>query len=1323
MADNVIGRTTIEIVGDTSRYNSSIDAAVQRTALMQARQRALTQELEQNQRKLDVSSRGLASNTSARERNAAAIQRAIAQYGQESTQVQRLLQTKASLERTTAQLTQRIEAFRSREQALNSQLTSVNQALAQQAANNGRITTSSNAASSSLSTMSQRLGSMMSMLKSMLAMRATRSFLEATIGGLSQFEQYETSFAVMLGNMQSAKDLMSDLQDFAAKTPYQLPDVTKAAQLLMNYGVEAKDLITTMTHLGDLSQGQADKLDRISLAYGQMLAKGKVTGEELRQMTEAGVPLTQALADNMGIATSELMGFIEKGQVGIPELDSAIEGLTTGTGKFAGMMEQQSQTLAGQWSTLKDNMGAFAREIGEEAFAETKSALAGISQEFAELKKSGELSALAKQWGAVFGGITKVVLGTTEALVKHKEMLGALVVAYGAWKVAQEINAAFMLKNKLVTEGATVAQAAFNATLSVNPLVLLAGALAVVVGGMLVFAQAADESTRKLRESQEQLQNLNDEVANIETSGIEDASSRLGELEMVSKQLVPEMQKIDETVEDVATRKKLLASRVEELNQVLGYEAASIDNITGHLKMNTDEIYKNVEALKAQAKAEATKAKMSDYYTQQIKAQEEIISDNEKIEELKVEREKLEQAKVDYLKKYSEVDPTADALTNQIDAIDSQIKNFTTDIKTQNDIIDAAGDGINKLSGMLDEYSAAAGEAQKATDDVNNGLMDTDALMESLEGSEKRLKTLASAQKEAADGGKLSISTIRALGESYSQLMPYLEDYMAGLIDEKELLTQFPALYQEESEQYSATMMQKYKDNEEFFTVLKKKNSDLFKGLEKEYRGDRGNWSTLAQAKGDIEQNLITQLSKKWQEYYSAVGGNAAKTVEAMEQQLAQLNREAAGPKRVVDPLAEFENAAQRKKLQDMINLMKPLTDLEGAFELNVKDTDFGAAEKKKKESAKKEKTWQEKLYAELKYQKEKGLIDERKYVDGLTKIRDSYRDNDIDNFQKYDLEIYKLQEQAKKNNIKILQEAFDDQLNIAKDFYDEQKKLVEEQSEVEINAINERYNDRLDTIKEEYEAEKDRVDGIISELQREIDAKKRARDEEKLNDDLSFAQTKIQNLQTQIQYARTPEEKAELEKELKRQQEELKDLTVQKEVNELEAEKRLHQERLSNLEEEYKEDERRLEKKRKKALAIAEEARDQALKLLEDSFRAFSADLHATYKFVNDETLSVGQRFAAATTTAIEAGFVKVSNEAQSAIDAMLVKVQDAISRLKSSVERTKSAYRSGTAVAYSSSDNRSMLVTNNISRGLTEGQVARLMDRQAERLLYRRR
>ena len=83
-----------------------------------------------------------------------------------------------------------------------------------------------------------------------------------------------------------------------------------------------------MTQLGDAAQGNADKFNRVSLAYGQMVSKGKVTGEELLQMTEAGVPMLNALADSMGVTTAEVSKLIEKGQVGIPELNKALESIT-----------------------------------------------------------------------------------------------------------------------------------------------------------------------------------------------------------------------------------------------------------------------------------------------------------------------------------------------------------------------------------------------------------------------------------------------------------------------------------------------------------------------------------------------------------------------------------------------------------------------------------------------------------------------------------------------------------------------------------------------------------------------------------------------------------------------------------------------------------------------------------------------------------------------------------------------------------------------------------------------------------------------------------
>lgn len=1332
MADNVVGRTVIQIVGDTSQYNTSIDSAVQRTAALQAKEKELSRDLQQTRQQLEMAAKVMANNTSARERNTAAIQRAIAQYGQESTQVQRLQRVKASLERTQEQINQRLQIFQNREQALTSQLSAVNQLLNQQATNTNRVASSSNTASGALSTMSQRLSNMMNMMKSLLAMRATRSFLEATIGSLSQFEQYETSFAVMLGDMDKAKSLMEDLKDFAARTPFEVPDVTRNAQLLMNYGVELEDIITTLTRLGDLSQGSADKLNRISLAYGQMLTKGKVTGEELRQMVEAGVPLTQALADNTGKTTAELSKLIEKGSVGIPELDAAIESLTTGTGKFAGMMEKQSQTLLGRWSTLKDNLGQFARDIGEDAFEETKSSLEDISNEFEEMKKNGDLSELSKEWGAVFGTLTKVVLGSVEGLIKHKNAVGALIAVYGAWKVAQQIQSAVSAYKafKTATEGATAAQALFNATMNVNPIVALAGALTAVVGGIVALSQATNQNVEAMEAQREELEKLRGNVIGY----LSDYSSTYSDLVYISNELLPRIREINselkaegDTAEYVEGKKALLKSMVDQVNESLGEEALSINSVTGELKDNTDAIDENIESMEKRALAEAASTSLKNLYQEQADNQLKLIGNEQELINLKEERAKIEEEVNEKLANNG--DWATDAqIKAPLDDITKQINDLNSEIEEGRKLDREYANSIQKMSEAYDQLSNAAEDVQTSIGDVTDSLMNTDELFANLENSEKRLKSLATAQKEAADGEKFSISTLKSLGESYSQLMPYIEEYMAGLINEKELIAQFPALYQQESAEYSATMMEKYKDNEEFFSNLQSKNAELFTQLAQDYQGDSRNWKTLAQAKGDIETKLITQLSEKWQEYYRQVGGNATKTVEAIQRQLSELDKAAKGPKEKQSVWQDWDTAKERAELQNMINLMKPLTDLEGAtFELNLEDFDIDAATKKaekaKKDSEKKEKTWQEKLYDELKYKREMELISEQEYLDGLIKIRDSYYGKDEENYRKYSQEAYKLQKQMDNDKKEALKNAFESQLDLAKEYYDKQKELVEEQAEAEIEAINKEYDARLERAKKDYEAEKERVDGIIDELQREIDAKKRAREEEKLNDDLSFAQDRIQTLQTQIQYARSPEEKAELEKELKRQQEELKDLTVEKEVSELEAEKQLHEDRLSNLEEEYEAEEKYLEERREKALTAAEEARDQTLKILENSFNSFEAGLYQIYGYVNQETLSIGQRFANVTNDALKSGFDTVKTQAQATIDAMVAKVQDAVARLSTAIEQSKRAYRQGTSIAYSSSDNRSMTVTNNIARGLTEGQVARLMDRQAERLLYGRR
>lgn len=119
----------------------------------------------------------------------------------------------------------------------------------------------------------------------------------------------------MLGSATDAQQLLKELSVFASKTPFELPDVRSNAKQLLAMGIGVKDLIPTMKALGDVSAGLSVPMDRLALAYGQVIAKGKLQGGELKQFTEAGVPLIETLSKKLGVSTQEFYKMVEAGKV------------------------------------------------------------------------------------------------------------------------------------------------------------------------------------------------------------------------------------------------------------------------------------------------------------------------------------------------------------------------------------------------------------------------------------------------------------------------------------------------------------------------------------------------------------------------------------------------------------------------------------------------------------------------------------------------------------------------------------------------------------------------------------------------------------------------------------------------------------------------------------------------------------------------------------------------------------------------------------------------------------------------------------------------
>ena len=161
-----------------------------------------------------------------------------------------------------------------------------------------------------------------------------KSFLTAAAGA----EKNQVAFSVLLKSGDKAKALLGDLQKWANVSPFGMESATAGAKRLLAFGVAAKDIIGTLNRLGDASMGDAEILDRLTLAYGKISAKGVASMEELNQLTEAGVPIIQTLADQYGVTTTALLKMVENGKVGFRDVDQALTSLTTGTGQFAGMM-------------------------------------------------------------------------------------------------------------------------------------------------------------------------------------------------------------------------------------------------------------------------------------------------------------------------------------------------------------------------------------------------------------------------------------------------------------------------------------------------------------------------------------------------------------------------------------------------------------------------------------------------------------------------------------------------------------------------------------------------------------------------------------------------------------------------------------------------------------------------------------------------------------------------------------------------------------------------------------------------------------------------
>jgi tape measure domain-containing protein len=226
-------------------------------------------------------------------------------------------------------------------------------------------------------------------------------------------EQTRVAFAGLLGGGKQADVMLRQLQAFAASTPFEFPELAKDTQMLIGMGFSAQNVIPIMTAVGDAAAGVgagAEGVNHITLALGQMEAKGKISGEEMMQMTEAGIPAWKILADSMHLTVAQVMDLSQKGKLG----EDAITKLWQGMEKmYGGQMRNQAMTFNGLMSTLHDNAVMALMAFAGPLFDMAKGGLKTLT----DLAGSPAFANFARTMGVqVAGAVTQVVNAIKQAV-------------------------------------------------------------------------------------------------------------------------------------------------------------------------------------------------------------------------------------------------------------------------------------------------------------------------------------------------------------------------------------------------------------------------------------------------------------------------------------------------------------------------------------------------------------------------------------------------------------------------------------------------------------------------------------------------------------------------------------------------------------------------------------------------------------------------------------------------------------------------------------------------------------------------------------------
>ena len=459
-----------------------------------------------------------------------------------------------------------------------------------------------------LSESHSRLGTLIKSTVAYFSLRQVTNFLRNIRAVTAEFEMQRVALGGIIQDSDKASELFKQIKAAAIKSPFEIKDLVSYTKQLSAYRIETDQLFETTQRLADVSSGLGVDMGRIILAYGQVRAASVLRGQELRQFTEAGIPLVELLAEKFSqlsgrmVNTAEVFDLISKRAVSFKMIKEIFEDMTNAGGMFYKMQEKQAETLQGKWMNLKDSVSIMYDEIGN-----TKDIHTAMEWMLSFA------TALMNNWrtvGKVLGGVIASMTAYKIAVTNTTIAINAQTAANGIaqkmeWSrqigmsktislifgetAARKIQIALMrtyvavkAKEVAATNLFTKAFYKMTAALLKNPYALAIAGITALGYGLYQLMTNANKAKISVDDFEKSLESFKQSKSHAKD--IDDLCAAYDELNKKTDKTAEEQKKLERITKDLA---KAYPSAV-----------AGVDAQTGALKINTKAIKSNNEAVK-----------------------------------------------------------------------------------------------------------------------------------------------------------------------------------------------------------------------------------------------------------------------------------------------------------------------------------------------------------------------------------------------------------------------------------------------------------------------------------------------------------------------------------------------------------------------------------------------------------------------------------------------------------------------------------------------------------------------------------------------------